>query len=118
MQQVTDYEDPGQGVGRPSWARPGQGPPTAGTLQGDNKAPSTPLLNFDFDSFCDLDLDLEGPARQLKLPLYKSKAPMNVSLYHCGMLFHVICGTEKAKTKATPLSMENWCDIGQCHESM
>ena len=38
----------------------GQGPATAGTLQGDCKAPSTVRLNFDFDSVFDLDSDLEG----------------------------------------------------------
>ena len=36
----------------------GQGPATAGTLQGDCKAPST--VRFDFDSVFDLDSDLEG----------------------------------------------------------
>ena len=36
----------------------GQGPATAGTLQGDCKVPSTVRLNF--DPFFDLDSDLEG----------------------------------------------------------
>ena len=36
-----------------------QDPATAGTLQGDYKAPSTVRLNFDFDSVWDLDSHLE-----------------------------------------------------------